>query len=62
MFAKLLGGLIVAAALAAPVSYATLAAEARAAGDAVAARADKSPCCRPGFDCCKNIGQACCRK
>jgi hypothetical protein len=62
MFAKLLGGLIVAAALAAPMSYSTLAAAPRTGADAITARVEKSPGCRPGFDCCKNIGQACCRR
>lgn len=64
MFAKLLGGLIVALALTATSVSGGPAFAARSAGEGgVGHRVDKPrPCCRPGQECCKGNWQPCCRR
>jgi hypothetical protein len=61
MFAKLLGSLLVAVALGAPLASDALAVVPPLNVTDIGVREDKPPCCRPGYECCKNVGQDCCR-
>jgi hypothetical protein len=62
MFAKLVGGLIVAVALAATVAWSgSLAVEAKPRDQDNGVRVDKGPCC-PWEQCCKGNWRPCCRK
>jgi hypothetical protein len=62
MLAKLLGGLIVAVALAATSGTNNLAAESGPNDGYIASQGSKPPvCCRPGQECCKGNWRPCCR-
>lgn len=60
MFGKLLGALIVVAALA--VQSNGTAIEPKSSDNEISARVERGkPCCRPGNECCKGNWQPCCR-
>ncbi|HMP02466.1 MAG TPA: hypothetical protein PKC45_08215 [Gemmatales bacterium] len=66
MFVKLLGIALVAVALGAPLTHDALAVMPPPNVADIGVREDKPkpkpPCCRPGYECCKNVGQDCCRR
>lgn len=61
MFAKLFGGLLVAAALAVTAGVVPAVEWKPAVKDEVTL-AERGKCCRPGMECCKGGWQKCCRR
>jgi len=66
MFARLLVNVLVAVALGVPLAHDALAVVPSPNVADIGVREDKPkpkpPCCRPGYECCKNVGQDCCRR